>query len=98
MAETFDDAAAAYERGDYATAAAQMQTLAEQGDARAQYALGVMCVQGYGVPQSEAQAMKWFQLAAAQGDARARYNLSVMYSVGQRARPTQIVSADPWVK
>jgi TPR repeat protein len=57
-----------------------------------------MYVQGYGVPQSEAQAMKWFQLAAAQGDARARYNLSVMYTVGQRGRPTQMVSADPWAK
>ena len=62
-AETFDDAAAAYERGEHAAAAKLMQTLAEQGDVKAQYALGVMCAQGYGVPQNEAQAMKWFQLA-----------------------------------
>lgn len=38
----FDDAATAYERGNYATAFKIIQPLAAQGDADAQYNLGVM--------------------------------------------------------
>lgn len=96
-AETFDDAAAAHERGDHTNAARLMLALAEQGDAKAQYALGVMYVQGSGVPQNDAQAMKWFQHAADQGDARARYNLGVMYSTGQGGRQNYAAS-DPWIR
>jgi TPR repeat protein len=59
-----EDAAAAYNRGDYATATKLYRPLAEQGDARAQHALGVMYRHGQGVPQDYAQAYKWYKLAA----------------------------------
>ena len=41
-AQTFDAALEAYVRGDYATALAGFQNYAEQGDATAQFNLGVM--------------------------------------------------------
>ena len=39
----------AYEGGDYATALREWKPLAEQGDASAQYSLGVMYKKGQGV-------------------------------------------------
>ena len=47
----YEDALAAYDRGDYATALRLMRPLAEQGNARAQFNLGVMYTKGQGVPQ-----------------------------------------------
>ena len=38
---------------------------AEQGDAEAQYNLGVMYDKGEGVPKNNVEAYKWFNLAAA---------------------------------
>jgi len=38
----YDDGLAAYNRGDYAAALQEWRPLAEQGDAKAQYNLGVM--------------------------------------------------------
>ena len=42
---------------------------AEQGDAEAQYRLGSRYVLGYGVPEDDAEAAKWFQKVAEQGHA-----------------------------
>jgi len=49
----------AYQRGDYATALRIMRELAEQGDARAQFSLGLMYGNGTGVPQNYKTAFKW---------------------------------------
>ena len=70
---------AAYQSGDYATALREWTPLAKQGDAVAQYNLGVMYAQGQGVPQDYKTAVKWYRLAAEQGNADAQYNLGVMY-------------------
>ena len=40
---------------------------AEQGDAAAQYNLGLMYANGRGVPQDYVEAHKWLNLAATQG-------------------------------
>ena len=53
--------------GDYATALQEWRPLAEQGNADAQYNLGVMYDNGQGVPQDYAEAVKWYRLAAEQG-------------------------------
>ena len=55
---------------------------AEQGDAGAQYNLGVMYDNGAGVPEDDAAAVRWYRLAAEQGLARAQNNLGVMYDNG----------------
>jgi len=79
----FDDASAAYEQGDYATAYRLIKPLAEQGYAKAQYNLGVLYNKGIGVPQDYTEAMKWYRKAAEQGLADAQYNLGVMYHEGE---------------
>jgi hypothetical protein len=48
---------------------------AEQGDADAQFNLGVMFEHGQGVARDRAEAIRWYHLAAAQGDAWAKANL-----------------------
>ncbi|MGB6810571.1 MAG: tetratricopeptide repeat protein, partial [Pseudolabrys sp.] len=82
-AEPIDDAAAAYGKGDYATALQLFRPLADQGMARAQAILGVMYANGQGVPKSDTEAMKWYRLAADQGDAGAQTALGVIYVNGQ---------------
>ncbi len=79
----FDEATAAYQRGDYATALREWRPLAEQGVADAQYNLGVMYGEGLGVPQDYAEAVGWWRKAAEQGNAKAQYNLGLMYRKGQ---------------
>ncbi|WP_262975344.1 tetratricopeptide repeat protein [Pseudoalteromonas piscicida] len=59
------------------------QLAAEQGEAGAQFNLGVMYERGKGVAQSDEKAVEYFQLAAEQGDADAQCNLGVMYEFGQ---------------
>ena len=72
-----DEATAAYQRGDYATAIRQLRPLAKQGNANAQFNLGFMYSEGKGFPQDYAEAVKWYRKAAEQGDAEAQYNLGV---------------------
>ncbi len=70
-------------RGDYATALREWRPLAEQGDALAQYNLGVLYRKGRGVPQDDVQAQQWYEKAAAQGQAKAQYNLGILYFNGE---------------
>ncbi len=58
----------ALKSGDYEAAINEFRPLAEQGDASAQFNLGVMCARGQGVPQDYVQAYRWYTLAAGQGD------------------------------
>ena len=62
-----EDADAALKRRDYAAALRFIRPLAEQGDASAQYNLGVLYDNGLGVPQDKVRAYMWFTLSAAQG-------------------------------
>jgi uncharacterized protein len=80
-----EDAAAAYQRGDYATAFRLRHLQAEQGDADAQFYLGVMYENGQGVLRNDAEAMKWYRKAAEQDDAVALFNLGIMYTKGEGA-------------
>ncbi len=57
----------AYERGEYDTALKGFRPLAEQGDAAAQYFLGVMYAKGHGSTKDYVLAHMWMNLAAAQG-------------------------------
>ena len=79
----FDERVAATNKGDYQTTFKEMKPLAEQGDAVAQYNLGIMYDKGKGVAQNYTQAVAWYKKAAAQGFASAQYNLALMYAKGQ---------------
>lgn len=78
----FDEGEAAYQKGDYAIALKNWKPLANRGDANAQNSLGKMFGNGQGVPQSFAQAAKWFRKAAEQGHSIAQTNLALMYRDG----------------
>ena len=72
-----EDGLAAYGQSDFATEAFELlQPLADQGNARAQAALGLMYQNGQGVPQDHAEAQKWLRLASDQGLAAAQYFLA----------------------
>ena len=64
----------------------EMLQVAEQGNAVAQFNLGLMYDKGQGVRQDYAQAVQWYRKAAEQGDAQAQYNLASMYEQGQGVR------------
>jgi len=85
----------AYDRNDYATALKEWKTLAEQGNATAQYSLAVMYDKGQGVPQDYKTAVKWYTLAAKQGKVSAQYNLGLMYAKGQGV-PQGYIYAHMW--
>ena len=97
MAGPLEDAHAAYERGDYATAMSLWRPLADQGDTVAERNLGLMYFRGQVVPQNYAQAFAWWRVAAAQGDTGARRNLGLMYIHGQGV-PQSFVEALAWLQ
>src|SRR3954471_7255665 len=75
FAGPWEDGMAAYNRGDYVPAIRVFRKLAEQGNAKAQNALGVMFRKGEGVAKNPARAHMWFKLAAKRGEATARAEL-----------------------
>ena len=60
---------------DQSTEIEELRLQAEQGDASAQYNLGVMYDRGDGVDQDYQEALKWYRLAAKQGNAEAQRDL-----------------------
>ncbi|MGL4767823.1 MAG: tetratricopeptide repeat protein [Formosimonas sp.] len=73
----------AYENEHYATALKELEPLAEQGDATAQYYVGTMYDQSYGVETDKAKAFAWYLKSAEQGKTDAQYNVAMMYAEGE---------------
>ncbi|HJT22561.1 MAG TPA: tetratricopeptide repeat protein [Nitrospira sp.] len=86
----------AFLHGDYQKSVAELQSLANIGEPRAQYDLALLYDQGLGVPQSDTQAFHWYSRAAEHGDVRAQYNLGLMYMNGQGMAP-DLVQAYYWL-
>ena len=84
-----DDGVAAYELSDFAPALREFCSAAQQGDARAQYMLGLMHENGRGVPANNTDAMKWYRMAAERGHAKSQYNLGAMHERGMDLPSTQ---------
>ncbi len=80
----------AYQRGDYATALRIFRQLADQGNAAAQFNLGVMYDEGQGVPQDYTQAHMWYNLSAAKDNKIARKNRHIL---AKQMTPAQIAEA-----
>jgi len=59
----FEDASAAYDKGDYATALRLWLPLAKQGDAIAQFNLGQVYVNRLGVPKDKdyVEVVRWYR-------------------------------------
>ena len=89
-AGSLEDADAAVKRRDYATALRLIRPLADQGDASAQYNLGVFYDNGLGVPQDKVSAYMWLNLAATQGKEGAATFRDL---IARRMTPAQITEA-----
>ncbi len=92
----YEDAVAAYNGGDYATALRLLRPLAENGNAAAQNNLGVLYLNGQGFPKDYSEAIRWFRLAAAQKNAWAQTNLGAMYRNGNGV-PKDYDEAKKWL-
>lgn len=66
------EAVSAFDRGDHAKGFAEIQPLAEGGDARAQYLYGAMVESGK-IKVAGADPIEWYRRAAEQGDIKAKY-------------------------
>ena len=82
-------------RGDFAKAMREWQPLAEQGNARAQFYLGLLYENGDGVPEDYKKAREWYEKSAAQGEANAQFYLGLMSAFG-RGGPLDLVQAHMW--
>lgn len=96
FAQDFDAGLAAYESHDYTNAMKQWRPLAENGNARAQFLMGLLYYDGHGVPQDYAEALKWFEQSADRSYARAQRNLGEMYATGQGVK-RDYVQAYKWL-
>ena len=74
-----------------------VRTCAEQGDAEAQYQLGIMYAVGSGVPEDFVESVRWARLAAEQGHGGAQTSLGVRYRYG-RGVPEDDVEAVRWFR
>ena len=82
-------------RGDFAKALREWRPLAEQGDARAQYYLGLLYENGDGVPRDYEKAREWYEKSAAQGEANAQFYLGLLSAFGQGG-PLDLAQAHMW--
>ena len=82
-------------RGDFAKALREWRPLAEQGEARAQFYLGLLYQNGDGVPQSDEKAREWYEKSAAQGEANAQFYLGLLSAFGQGG-PLDLAQAHMW--
>lgn len=67
---------------NYQELAKKLSVLAEKGDAKSQYHLGVLYNDGKGVEKDYAQAASWYLKAAQQGHPKAQLYLGLLYQNG----------------
>lgn len=91
----FERAYKAFRERDQETALREFGALADQGDARAQFYLGVMHENGQGVAKDSAEAAKWYLRSAEQGHLDAQQNLALLYRNGDGV-PQDHVRAHMW--
>ena len=81
--EDFEDAMHAMRDGNFAEAYCMLRPLAAAGDAEAQYNVGWMYLNGYGLAINDSLALEWWQRASDQGYTDATFSLAVLYSLGE---------------
>lgn len=75
----------ALERHDYATALKGFRSLADEGNAEAQWQLGEMYGNGNGVSKDLGEALRWVRRAAEHGHAEAQFTLGALASLTKDA-------------
>ena len=95
LGQPIKDGARYYDQGDYTSALAAWRPLAVQGNAEAQNNLGLLYLDGKGVPPNLSEAVRYFQLSAAAGSAPGQNNLGGLYRDG-RGVPRDYAKAAKW--
>lgn len=95
--DPFSAGMTAYEARDFATAFAEFRLAAGRGDAKAQFALGIMYAHGQGAPQDDAEAAKWIRLSAQRGFAPAQFLFGLMTELGDGVRGNLAAGAG-WIR
>src|SRR5690606_1428943 len=94
----FDEAVAAYDRGDFAEAVRLWTPLARKGDVAAQFNLGLIYEKGRGVPADAARAAQYYLSAAESGHAKSAYNLGILHSRGALGPNRDLDAAGKWLE
>jgi len=96
LADPLSEANRVYDTGDYQKAVKLYTPLAKNGNAEAQYVLGMMYRAGRGVSQDYNEARKWYRLAAEQGHPIAQFYLGWIYAKGKGV-PKDIIQGYMWL-
>lgn len=86
----------AYQSADYEKAYELWKPLAKNGNAKAQYNLGIMYEKGIGVDQDYKEVVKWYELSAKQGNVEAQYSLGSMYANGRGIETNKVKAYKLW--
>jgi uncharacterized protein len=89
------DGARYFQHADYNHALASWRPLAVQGNPIAQNNLGIMYLDGKGVPQNTSEAVRYLSLSAAAGSSLGQNNLGGLYRDGKGV-PRDYVRAAQW--
>jgi len=92
-ANDLEDAVSAMRSGDFAEAYCIMRPLADQGDADAQYNIGWMYLNGYGLRVNDSLALQWWNKASEQGHTDASFSIGMLYSLGEGEVPKDMDKA-----
>lgn len=87
----------AYRAGDYRTAYREFSRLAETGDARGQFNLGILYLTGLGVERDIGASLEWHRKAATQGLPAAQHGLGVFFYQGNGVK-TDYAEALKWFR
>lgn len=95
--QTFQKGMEAYELTDWPAAFKLLQSPAEQGNPKAEYALGLLYLEGYyGTVKDEKKGMLWIEKAAKASDPDACLQLSGNYLNGDNGLPLNLEAALKW--
>ena len=94
-ADPLVDGARYFRQADYTHALASWRPLADKGNSVAQNDLGILYLDGKGVPQNISEAVRYLSLSAAAGSALGQNNLGGLYRDGKGV-PRDYVRAAQW--
>jgi len=97
VAASFQRGLDAYYGAKYDIALKEFKPLAEDGVADAQFNLGLMYYNGYGVLKDSPKAAHWYRLASEQGNGGAQLKLGLMYRSGNGV-PKDAAEAVSWLR
>lgn len=90
-----EEGVAAFKNKEYELAMKELQPLAEQGNAEAQYWVGRMHIDGKGVPVDLEKGVRLYTMAAEQFFGAAQIELGALYSLGEGV-PKDKTAAAKW--